>query len=131
MNVITKNIKWIMLISGILTCTMFYAVVAPEAAIMFTFGASISDPIAETIVRSWGALVTGVGAMLIFGAFKPIQRSFILVVAGISKIVFIGLVLTFGNQYLGKAGPSLVFDSVLVIIFVLYLANAKTDQPAL
>lgn len=92
MNVITKNIKWIMLISGVLTCTMFYAVVAPEAAMMFTFGASISDPIAETIVRSWGALITGVGALLIYGAFKPMQRSFILVVTGISKIVFIGCI---------------------------------------
>ncbi len=125
MNIITKNIKWIMLISGVLTCTTIYAAIDPEAALMTTFGASISGPIAEIVVRNWGALVTLVGAMLIYGAFKPLHRSLVLVVASISKIVFIGLVLTIGNQYLGKAGFTIVFDSVVVIIFLVYLATTR------
>ena len=125
MKIITKNIKWIMLISGALTCTMIYAAIDPEAALMFTFGASISGPIAEIVVRNWGALITLVGAMLIYGAFKPLHRSLVLVVASISKIVFIGLVLTIGNQYLGKAGVAIAVDSVFVIIFFVYLAKAR------
>ena len=126
MNIINKNIKWIMLISGALTCTMIYAATAPEAALMYTFGASISGPIAEIVVRNWGALITLVGAMLIYGAFKPLHRSLVLVVAGISKIVFIGLVLTIGNQYLDRAGFAIAFDAVVVIIFFFYLAKART-----
>jgi hypothetical protein len=104
---------------------MIYAAIDPEAALMFTFGASISGPIAEVVVRNWGALITLVGAMLIYGAFKPIHRSLVLVVASISKIVFIGLVLTIGNQYLGKAGVAIAVDSVFVIIFFIYLVKAR------
>lgn len=128
MNIIVKNIKWIMIISGALTCTMIYAAIDPEAALMSTFGETISGPIAEIVVRNWGALITIIGAMLIFGAFKPIHRSFVLVVASIGKIIFIGLVLTIGGQYLNKAGVAIVFDSIVVIIYFIYLTKARTQS---
>ncbi|MGH1351911.1 MAG: hypothetical protein ACRBBN_14060 [Methyloligellaceae bacterium] len=121
MSLITRSIKWIMLVSGVLTCTMIYAVIAPEAALMSTFGASLSGPVAEIVVRNWGALITLVGGMLIYGAFSELHRSFILVIASVSKIVFIGLVLGFGSQYLGKAGVAIGFDCVVVLIFLVYL----------
>ncbi len=125
MNIITNNIKWIMLVSGALTCSMIYAAIDPEAALMMTFGASISGPIDEIVVRNWGALITLIGAMLIYGAFEPLHRSLVLVVASISKIVFIGIVLTIGSQYLGKAGVAIAFDSVVVIIFFVYLVKTR------
>ncbi len=52
MNFITNNIKYIMLVSGALTCSMIYAAIDPEAALKMTFGASISGPIAEIAVRN-------------------------------------------------------------------------------
>ena len=33
MNWIVSNMKWIMLVSGALTCTMLYAAIAPQAAL--------------------------------------------------------------------------------------------------
>ena len=99
MNIIAQKIQWIMVISGILTCTMLYAAIAPESALMLTFGESIRGPLAEIIVRNWGALITLVGATLIYGAFQPQYRSLILVIAAVSKAIFIGLVLTIGPQY--------------------------------
>ncbi|BDM79754.1 hypothetical protein [Acaryochloris marina] len=127
MNVITKNIKWVMLVSGLLTCTMAYAAIAPEAALMSTFGESISGPIAEIVVRNWGALITLIGGLLIYGAFNPLHRSLILVFSSTSKIIFIGLVLTIGNEYLGKAGLVVAFDSVVVAIFSIYLLTTKRN----
>ena len=114
-----------MLLSGLLTCTMLYAAIAPEAALMSTFGESISGPLAEIIVRNWGALITLVGGLLIYGAFQPLYRPLILVFSSISKLIFIGLVLTVGNEYLGKAGLVVAFDSLVVTIFVTYLLTAK------
>ncbi len=125
MKLITKHIKWIMLVSGALTCTMFYAVIAPQAALLSTFGESISGPLAEIVVRNWGALVALMGAMLIYGAFRPIHRTLIITVATISKMVFIGLVLTIGSQYLGKAGVAIAFDSAVVVLFIVYLASVR------
>ena len=37
MNWIIANMKWIMIVSGALTCTMFYAAIAPQAAMRSTF----------------------------------------------------------------------------------------------
>jgi len=125
MQFLSRSIKWVMLLSGILTCTMFYAAIAPQAALQQTFGDSISGPLAEIVVRNWGALITLVGGMLVYGAFQPVHRALILTVAAISKVVFIGLVLGLGSQYLGKAGLAVAFDSVVVVLFVLHLGSIR------
>ena len=65
MNFIAAYIKWIMLVSGALTCTMVYAAIAPQAALRATFGETLQGPLAEIVVRNWGALITLMGAMLI------------------------------------------------------------------
>lgn len=33
MQLLSKSIKWIMIVSGVVTCTMFYAAIAPQAAL--------------------------------------------------------------------------------------------------
>ena len=131
MSLIVTNIKWIMLVSGVLTCTMLYAAIAPEAALRSTFGATLEGPVANIVVRNWGALIGLVGAMLIYGAFDPPGRPFIVSIAGLSKLVFIGLVLTQGRQFLGyQAGVAVVIDAVWVALFIVYLIGARTASAA-
>ena len=125
MNVFSKSIKWVMLISGALTCTMIYAAIAPEAALLNTFGELINGPLAEIVVRNWGALITLMGAMLIYGALQPLHRNFVLVMAVVSKIIFVTLVLSLGSQYLGTAGLAVAFDTVVVLYFIAYLAISR------
>lgn len=126
MNWIVSKIKWIMLVSGALTCTMVYAVIAPQAALRATFGATLDGPLAEIVVRNWGALIALVGAMLIYGAFNPPARALVLTVAGVSKLTFISLVLVYDSQYLGnQVGVSIAVDSVMVALFVVYLIAVR------
>jgi hypothetical protein len=123
MNWILASIKWIMVVSGVLTATMMYAAIAPEAALQSTFGETLNEPLAKIIVRNWGALIALVGGMLIYGAFRPDVRSLVLIVAGLSKVVFITLVLSQGRRYLSQqAGTAIVIDSVMVALFAWYLA---------
>ena len=56
MKWVVANMKWIMLVSGALTCTMVYAAIAPDAALRSTFGETLEGPVAEIVVRNWGAL---------------------------------------------------------------------------
>ena len=121
MSIITNNIKWIMLVSGALTCSMFFAVIDPQATLMQTFGTSMDGPLVNIVVRSWGMLITLIGAMLILSAFKPHYRTLAITIASISKITFIALVIIYGSQYLTKAGIAIAFDSLVVIVFILYL----------
>ena len=115
-------IKWIMLVSGAMTCTMVYAAIAPQAMLQRTFGEGVDGPLAELVVRNWGVLIFLVGAMLIYGAFNVAARPLVLTVAAASKVTFIALVLSNGDRYLrGQAGMSIVVDSVMVVLFVAYL----------
>ena len=124
-------IKWIMLVSGVLTLTMLEAAIAPDAAMRTTFGDAPDGVLAEIVVRNWGVLIGLVGAMLIYGAYHPAVRSLVLVVAGVSKLAFIGLVLLHGRQYLTTAGLSIGIDGVMVGLFIAYLLRTGQDgQPS-
>ena len=126
MNLIFTNIKWIMIIAGLLTCSMIFAVFAPEAALISMFGEALTEPLAQVVVRSWGFLIFLIGTLLIYGAYKPVHRNLALVFTSISKIVFISLIVIFGTQYIEKAALTIVFDSVLVMIFLSYLVKVKS-----
>ena len=129
MKWIVAHIKWIMLVSGILTTTMLYAAIAPHAALQSNFGHDLatSGPLAELIVRNWGFLIGLIGVMLIYGAFDPPGRPFILTITGISKIWFIGLLLTVGSSYLTQPiRIALVVDSLEVLLFAAYLVMTRT-----
>jgi hypothetical protein len=122
MNWVITKMKWLMLLSGALTCTMVYAVVAPKAALRSLFGEALEGPLAELIVRNWGTLITLIGVMLIYGAFNLQSRPLVLAVASLSKFIFIALVFVYTLQYPGfQAGFTLAIDSVMVVIFVGYL----------
>lgn len=129
MTWIVTHITWLMLVSGLLTLTMVQAAVAPQAALVSTFGAGLEGPVADVVVRNWGALIALVGAMLIAGAFHPPSRPLALVVAGVSKATFIALVLTHGQRFLGhQAGVAVAVDAVWVVLFLAYAVAARANR---
>jgi hypothetical protein len=129
MSIIQSSIKPVMLVAGALTCTMVYAAIAPQAALLSTFGETLEGPLAEIVVRNWGALIALIGAMLIWGAFNPAVRTMALMVAGASKVVFSILVLSQGGRYVaGPAGIAIAIDLVWVALFAAYLLSARTAR---
>ena len=106
----------------------------PEAALLSTFGETLEGTLATVIVRNWGALAALVGGMLMYGAFNAAVRPLVLAVAGASKAVFIALVLSQGNRYLGtQAGVAIAIDSIMIVLFVWYLVAARgaAEAPAI
>jgi hypothetical protein len=131
MNWIISSMKWIMLISGGLTCTMFYAALAPQAALQSTFGETIDGAVANIVVRNWGVLIALMGGMLIYGAFNPPVRFLVLTVAGLSKVAFIALILMAGREFLdSQAGIAVVSDVLQVTVFVFYMLEARRARQA-
>jgi hypothetical protein len=126
MNIITANIKWIMFIAGLLTCSMIFAVFAPQVALISMFGEALTQPLAQVVVRSWGFLIFLMGVLLIYGAFKPVYRNLSLIIVSLSKIVFISLIITFGVQYIEKSAVTLIVDSIFITLFALYLIKVKS-----
>ena len=66
------------------------------------------------------------GALLIYGGFKPVHRKLALVLASISKIAFIALIVVFGTQYIDKSLFTIALDLALIIIFLAYLVQVKS-----
>jgi len=123
---IVANIKWIMIIAGVLTSTMVYAVIAPQAALESTFGEALAGPVSEVVVRNWGALIAMGGLMLIYGAFHPPVRGIVLAFTGAGKAIFVGLVLAHGGRFLGyQAGVAVAIDSLMVLLFAWYLLSYR------
>jgi hypothetical protein len=126
---VVAKMKWIMLVSGVLTCTMVYAAVAPQAALRSMFGDTLDGPLAEIVVRNWGILIALIGGMLIYGAFEPSSRRLVLIVAGLSKVAFVALLLTYGGQYLGQqAAVSIAIDLAMVLLFIAYLYATRRNE---
>jgi hypothetical protein len=129
MSWLAKQMQWLMVVSGVLTCTMLYAAIAPQAALRSTFGSTLEGPVAEIVVRNWGVLIALVGLMLIYGALVEPARRLVLAVAVVSKTAFVVLVLALGHELLAyQVSTAVVVDTVWVVVFAVYLLGAR--QPA-
>lgn len=129
MNYFLSYFKWIMLVSGVLTCSMFLGLFSPESSLKSNFGESIDGPVASIIVRNWSALIGLIGIMLIYGALVPAVRQFSLIIAGISKVIFIILILSLGKAYIGfGVGTAVVVDSLMVILYTAYIYFSRITK---
>lgn len=125
MMMVVKHIKWIMLLAGLTTCSTILAVFAPHETLMSIFGASLTEPLADVLVRSWGFLVFLMGALLIYGAFRPESRILCIVTAGLSKIGFLLCIALFGSDYADALRMTVIFDSAVVAVLALYVIASK------
>ena len=126
MSAFIRQFRWVMLVAGVLTSTMLYAAIAPVASLQANFGEAIDGPLAQIVVRNWGVLIGLVGLMLIFGAFSEANRRMTLLIALVSKIAFIALVLTYGQQFLQfQVGTAVIVDSIIVALFAVYLVVTR------
>lgn len=122
---LNKIFAGIMVVSGLLTLTMLYATFAPAAAVQSFFGETPEGAFASIIVPNWGVLIGLMGALLIYGAFHPPSRKLALVVAGASKVAFVGLILAQGDRYLSGLGTAIIIDSVMIVLFAAYVVFGK------
>lgn len=128
MEFVTRHFKWLMLVSGLLTATMFYGLIAPQAALESMFGASFSGNLESMIVRSWSALVGLMGAVLIYGALVEKHRVFAAALAALSKAIFVCLVVIFGQDFLGQAAVAILMDIVVVVATLIFLLAVKVQR---
>lgn len=120
MKSIDWYVKWIMLVSGVLTATMFYGVFAPQAALESMFGASFNGVLQDIVVRSWSALVGLMGLVLISGFLNPAVRRYSMTIAATSKLVFVTLVVLYGQAFFEQLAAAIVMDVMVIVVAVLY-----------
>ena len=121
-----RIVRWIMVVSGILTCTMLYPVVSPHEALLKNFGTTYTGPSVEVVVRNWGALIVISGLFVIYAASRPALRAAALLVSGTGEVVFIALTLLYARPLPdGPLGVAVAVDSVIVVLYALCLASRR------
>mgnify|MGYP000527036485 CR=1 FL=1 len=130
MQAINKYITWLMVISGLITGSMIFGLFWPQLAVESIFGVAIQGQPELIIARSWSALIGLIGVMLIYGAFNESNRNFSIFVAITSKIIFVSLLLFFGQEFLNKAAATIILDSVIIALFGLYLISDLKNRRA-
>lgn len=122
MTILVDNIQWVLLVAGLLTFSMIQAMIAPRATVRTYFGEAPDSPQFDLVVRNWGMLIAAAGALLIWGSFEPGVRLAGIALAIVTKIAFIALMLGSGVMK-RQAWVALVVDSIMVALFVTYLAS--------
>ena len=129
MNFVIKNIKWVMLVSGLLTLTMFYGLFAPQASLESMFGVSFSGTLENIVIRSWSALVGLMGAILIYGFYSEKYRVFSISIVAFSKVIFVSLVLLYGQEFLSTAAAAIIMDCLVITLSSMYLLAVYIQRP--
>lgn len=122
-QVITSNIKPILVVTGTLTASMLAQFLAPSWMLRHTFGEVPSGPVGFLVARHWGLLLFCVGALLVYSAFHPTLREPAVVLASVEKAGFVACVFGTSLRHRPMASIMAAGDAIMTLLFVLYLTG--------
>jgi hypothetical protein len=121
---VERDIFWILIASGIATCSMLTMAVMPRFAVRFVFGEDTAGASGMLVARSWGAMIFTSGLLLVASAYHPDFRLPVLLNAIAGKLGFAALVFANGRRYLARPAFAMALaDLAMVLLFVWYLAG--------
>ena len=118
-----EQIETVLLVTGAITASAGFAVIAPAAALKLLFGENRPDTPTVMITRHWGLLVTLVGGLLICAAYQPEIRLPIMVAAIVEKLAIGALI--FGSAMRRRAAAAIVggADTAMALLYIAILAR--------
>ena len=120
---IGAHIDLILIVTGAVTAIALLQFIAPAPVLRTIFGKAPADQVGLAVARHWGLLTFLVGVLLVYAAFHPSVRAPVMVVAVIEKAA-LGLGV-FGTSLRSHpaAAAAAAGDSLIALIYVLYLAG--------
>lgn len=122
MTWVVENIQAILVACGLVTASMLQFTLMPRRAARSFFGETVDGPIADVAVRGWGLLIALTGGMMLWAAFHPETRTLAIGVALISKVFYMGQLITKGGRFLkGMAGVSVLLDVIMAALLATWM----------
>jgi hypothetical protein len=120
---IGAHIELILIVTGALTAIALLQLIAPASVIRMIFGEAPTNEVGLAVARHWGLLIFLIGGLLVYAAFHPSVRSPAIVVAVIEKAA-LGLGV-FGTSLRTHPAAAAIAagDSLIALIYILYLAG--------
>ena len=120
---ISRYIKPILVVTGIITASMIVAFFAPAIVLNQLFAEPPSDAVSLAITRHWGLLVFCFGGLLVWSAYRPEIRKPVLVFTIVEKVALVLGILLLPLPLKSGAYVAAGTDATFSIIYLLYLAG--------
>jgi hypothetical protein len=120
---ISRNIKPILIITGIITASIVAGFFAPAMLLDQLFAGAPKDAVSLAITRHWALLVFCIGALLIWAAYRPELRKPVLVFALIEKVALVLGILFLALPLNSGAYVAAATDGTCSALYLLYLAG--------
>ena len=125
---IVRHIKLILLLTGVGTLSTVLFFFFPELMGQ-VFRVDLAGDAGKVFARHWALQVGVVGGLLIYAAYHPAVRKPILIAATVTKAGIVYLLLRqMGNAALAGMTPIIAWDSLCVVLFVLYLISHRHPE---
>lgn len=122
--IITEHIGTVLLVSGAFTLMPIVQFLFPTLGSKLLFGVDAPEGAGGLFTRHWSLLAPCFGALLIYAAWHPELRAPLMLLAGIEKAGFVGLILADRKKpHTARMLPLALFDSAVVSIYALYLLH--------
>jgi hypothetical protein len=119
---LASSIKWILIISGLLTAGGgLAALLLPQATLKLVFGEGNTSALTEFFVRHWGALLFVVCSLTLYAAFFPDTRGPILTAAIVEKVIIVALIFSGHSGRTTMMTAIAIMDGTLAVLFTAYL----------
>ena len=120
---IGAHIELILIVTGAVTAIALLQFVAPAPVLRMIYGEAPADKVGLAVARHWGLLIFLIGGLLVYAAFHPSVRGPAIVVA-ITEKAALGLGV-FGTSLRTHPAAAAIAagDSLIALIYVLYLAG--------
>ena len=120
---ISRYIKPILIVTGLITASMIVAVFAPAIVLDQLFAKPPSDAVSLALTRHWGLLVFCFGGLLVWAAYRPDLRKPVLVFTIVEKFALVLGILLLPLALKSGAYVAAGTDATLSIVYLLYLAG--------
>jgi ABC-type transport system involved in cytochrome c biogenesis permease subunit len=123
---IGSTLKGLLIIFGLITAVAILGVFDVELMNNLLFRGLLEfTPTTEPIVRHWGLMIFGVGALMIVSAFWPWLQFTTMFFATVEKIFIVWLALSVRDQSWGSAYlTSGIIDGIIALYGILYFISS-------
>jgi len=122
-NVISRHIKPILIVTGLITASLIIAFFAPAIVLGQWFVDAPADAVSLAVTRHWGLLVFCFGALLVWAAYRPEIRKPVLIFTIVEKVALVLGILLLPLPLKSGAYVAAGTDAILSTIYLLYLAG--------
>ena len=120
---ISRYIKPILIVTGLITASMIVAFFAPAIVLSQWFVDPPADAVTLAVMRHWGLLVFCFGGLLVWAAYRPDLRKPVLVFTIVEKVALVLGILLLPLALKSGAYVAAGTDATLSIVYLLYLAG--------